>query len=136
MSKHKHIGTVVAELREGRNMSQAEVAAALEVEEGTVAAWERGEAEPDSDTLLHIALLFGVSRDVLLEVENPSENTQQKQIEKDQDLFKIICRAIALAMGIAVTVLSILNKINIDSAIAMLGLGLTCLGIASFSKRK
>ncbi len=136
MSKHKHIGTVIAELREGRHLSQAEVAASLEVEESTVVAWEKGEAVPDSDTLLHIALLFGVSRDVLLEAENPSENTQQKQIEKDQDLFKIICRAVALAMGIAVTALAILNKIEANSAISMLGIGLTCLGIASFTKKK
>ena len=38
-------------------------------------------------------------------------------------------------MGIAVIVLSSLNKIESHSAISMLGIGLTCLAITQFSKK-
>ena len=44
-------------------------------------------------------------------------------------------KAIALAMGIAVAVLLVLNKFEMKSAISMLGIGLVCLAITQFSER-
>ena len=44
-------------------------------------------------------------------------------------------KAIALAMGIAVAVLLVLNKVEMKSAISMLGIGLVCLAITQFSER-
>ena len=43
---------------------------------------------------------------------------------------------VALAMGIAVVVLSIMKQIEMDSAITMLGIGLTSLAISSFPKKE
>ncbi len=51
-------------------------------------------------------------------------------------MIKLILKGIALAMGIAVAVLSVPGKVEMDSAIGMLGIGLSCLAITQFSERK
>lgn len=43
---------------------------------------------------------------------------------------KLICTAIGLAMGVAVFVLSIMQKIQPESAILMLSLGVSLYGVA------
>ena len=45
-------------------------------------------------------------------------------------------KAIALAMGVAVAVLSVLEKIDAKSAFLMLGIGLALLGITSLGEDK
>ena len=45
----------------------------------------------------------------------------------------MIFKAVALAMGIAVIVLSVLNKLAIESGIVLLGIGMTCTGISLFN---
>ena len=48
---------------------------------------------------------------------------------KMKDLINLIFKAIALAMGIAVVVLNILNQIDIKSSIIMLEIGIVCIAI-------
>ena len=50
-----------------------------------------------------------------------------------KELINLIFKAVGLAMGIAVTVLCIIQKIEINSAIVMIGIGLTSLGISFFT---
>ena len=52
------------------------------------------------------------------------------------ELLDLILKGIALAMGVAVVVLSFLNEIDTTSAIGMLGLGLACLAVTQFSKKE
>ena len=54
------------QLRKERGMTQLDLAAALNVSSGTVAMWETGASEPDHETILRLAELFGVSTDYLL----------------------------------------------------------------------
>jgi transcriptional regulator with XRE-family HTH domain len=59
-------------IRENADLSQAALAAKLGVKQSTVGGWESGNREPNFDTLLKIADLFGVSVDYLLgRVESP-----------------------------------------------------------------
>ena len=51
-------------------------------------------------------------------------------------IIGIALKAIALAMGIAVVVLSVLDKVEIKSAISMTGIGLACLAITQLSAKK
>ena len=44
-------------------------------------------------------------------------------------------KGVALAMGIAVVVLSFIGDMETDKAVSMLGIGLACLSIAQFSKK-
>ena len=43
-------------------------------------------------------------------------------------------KAVALAMGVGVVVLSVLNELDTNSGMGMLGIGLACLAISSFTK--
>ena len=45
--------------------------------------------------------------------------------------ISIILKAVPLAMGVVVIVLSVLNEIEVHSAITMLGIGLACLSLGS-----
>ena len=55
---------------------------------------------------------------------------------KISELIALALKGVALAMGIAVVVLSFLNEIETTSAIGMLGLGLACLAVTQFSKEE
>jgi len=48
--------------------------------------------------------------------------------------ISFILKAVPLAMGVAVIVLSILNEIEVYSAVIMLGIGLACLSLGSLDK--
>ncbi len=54
------------ELRQGRNLSQKELAEILNVSTGTAGNWEVGLREPDFEMLVKIADMFNVSCDFLL----------------------------------------------------------------------
>lgn len=51
------------------------------------------------------------------------------------EMVSLICRAAALAMGVAVVTLSCLRKLELRSAVTMLGIGLSCAGIAMLGKK-
>ena len=52
-----------------------------------------------------------------------------------KNITKIALRGIALAMGVAVIVLGMLNTMDIKSGLSMLGFGLTALALASFQEK-
>lgn len=52
-----------------------------------------------------------------------------------REMISMICRAVALAMGVAVVTLSCLSKLELRSAVTMLGIGLSCAGVALLEKR-
>lgn len=58
-------------LRKQHKMTQGGLATALGVTQQAVGKWETGKSSPDSDMLLRIAELFGVSIDTLLGREKP-----------------------------------------------------------------
>lgn len=47
-----------------------------------------------------------------------------------RETVSLILRAVAVAMGVAVVVLSCLSSLEIRSAVTILGIGLSCAGIA------
>ena len=49
-------------------------------------------------------------------------------------IFEIVCKAVALAMGIAVVVLSAATDLEVNTAISFLGIGMACAGLALMSK--
>lgn len=56
----------LAELRREKGLSQEELAERLNVSRQAVSKWERGESSPDTDNLIALAQLYGISLDVLL----------------------------------------------------------------------
>ena len=51
------------------------------------------------------------------------------------EIVNIALKGVALAMGVAVVVLSFIGDMGTDKAVSMLGIGLACLSIAQFSKK-
>lgn len=64
------LGQRIQELRSGCGWSQVEVAKRLQVAKQTVSNWENENIQPSVDMLVRIAMLFNVSTDYLLEMEN------------------------------------------------------------------
>jgi transcriptional regulator with XRE-family HTH domain len=56
----------VKELREEKELLQAELAVFLHVSKSAVSGWEVGRNQPNYETLLNIAKFFDVSTDYLL----------------------------------------------------------------------
>ncbi|MBQ7466531.1 MAG: helix-turn-helix transcriptional regulator [Clostridia bacterium] len=54
------------ELRTDKNISQQTLSEILSVTQQTISKWEKGLREPDIDTLIKIAEIFGCSVDYLI----------------------------------------------------------------------
>ena len=52
-----------------------------------------------------------------------------------REIIYVIFKAVTLAMGVAVVVLSCLGSLDAQSAVTMLGIGLACAGAAMLEKR-
>lgn len=65
---------IIKDLRESQDMSQYELAKALQVSQSAVAKWELGKTEPTSSALVSISKFFDVSADYLLELEDEFGN--------------------------------------------------------------
>jgi len=71
-------GEFLYALRKENGMTQAELAERLSVTNKAVSKWETGEAMPESNLLLPIARIFGVTVDELLDGKRrENEKTEQ-----------------------------------------------------------
>ena len=120
----KTIGEMISSLRKEKGMTQNELAEKMNVTDKAVSKWERDLSCPDINTISKLANILDVSVDELLQAKK-KENSNTKL----KDLINLIFKAISLAMGIAVVVLNILDKIDTKSSIIMLGIGIASIGI-------
>ena len=56
---------------------------------------------------------------------------KNETLKKLYDFVKLVFKAVAVAMGVAVVAMSIMGKIDVQSAIILLGIGLAGSGIAA-----
>lgn len=82
----------LVELRKKNNLSQEELAEKLGVSRQAVSKWERSEASPDTDNLIALAEIYGMSLDELIfgekrggadEEEKKDESEEQNHTDKD-----------------------------------------------------
>ena len=62
----KHLGGVIAKLRQERHLTQQQLAGILGVSHQAVSKWETGAALPDIDSLMALSQLFGVTIDQMV----------------------------------------------------------------------
>lgn len=79
------------ELRKKKGLSQEALAEKLGISRQSVSKWERAESSPDTDNLIALAKLYGVSLDELLlgeekEEESQTENTKEGS-ENEADIL-------------------------------------------------
>lgn len=130
----KTFGAMIAQLRKDNNMTQAELAEKMGVTDKAVSKWERDLSFPDVSSIPKLAEIFGVSVDTLMQVKS-STNVKASD-SKTSQLIELIFNCVALAMGVAVTALLVMNQIDTRSAVAILGIGLASLSLAQLSKNK
>ena len=123
---------MIAMLRKEHGMTQLELAEKMGVTDKAVSKWERDLSFPDVNSIPKLAEIFNVSVDELMQVK---ADTREKSEKKVSEIVNIVLKGIALAMGIAVVVLSFIKEIGTNEAISMLGLGLACLAVSQFSKK-
>lgn len=105
------IANRLIKLRKENGYSQEQLADALNISRQAISKWERGEASPDTDNLIELAKLYGVSVDYLLgldlkeEKEDPIEEVFNEEPKKKQNKFKIIFDSI---VGIGSVVLYVI----------------------------
>ena len=130
----ENIGALISKLRKEKGMTQQELADKLKITDKAVSKWERDLSFPDVNSLPKLAEIFNVSIDELMQVkEEMRENTDDNH--KGSEIVNIALKGIALAMGIAVVVLSFINELETRSAVSMLGIGLACLALVQFSQK-
>ncbi len=65
------IANRLVQLRKAHGLSQEELASRLGISRQAVSKWERAESSPDTDNLIMLSQLYGVSLDELLSTEDP-----------------------------------------------------------------
>lgn len=126
LMKEQTMGAAIAALRKEKGMTQLELAEQMGVTDKAVSKWERDLSCPDVASLPKLAQILGVTVDELM------HHSRMPQKKEPNALVPLICRGIALAMGVAVVVLSVLKQIDVYSGFGMLGIGLVCLSIVQF----
>jgi transcriptional regulator with XRE-family HTH domain len=119
------MGQIISTLRREKGMTQKEIADRLNITDKAVSKWERDLAYPDTQTIPKLAEILGISVEELLNAKAVPA-TGHKGVNF---LIETILKAVPMAMGIAVTVLSVLGELDSQSGFAMLGIGLACVGI-------
>lgn len=76
------IGNNLKKLRANKNMTQKELAEALNVSYQAVSRWENNEVEPDISTLSKLSQIFGVSVDQIIngDVDKPKEEPHNEEV--------------------------------------------------------
>ena len=77
------IANRLVNLRKKNGLSQEELAAKLGLSRQAVSKWERAEASPDTDNLICLAKLYGVSLDDLLKTDDDVETIVKEQAKED-----------------------------------------------------
>ena len=88
------IANRLVQMRKQKGLSQEELAEKLGLSRQAVSKWERAEASPDTDNLICLAKLYGISLDDLLNTDQPveeiardvkEENARKEEEAKQQE---------------------------------------------------
>lgn len=122
---NKSMGEIISTLRREKGMTQKELADMLNITDKAVSKWERDIACPDTQTIPRLAEILGVSLEELMNAKAAPASGH-----KGADyLVDTVLKAVPIAMGVAVTVISLLGELPVESGFSMLGIGLACVGI-------
>lgn len=72
--------------------------------------------------------------EVLKSVYKPKDK-ESIIMAKIREIVSVVFKALTLAMGVAVVVLSKLGNLDVQTAVSLLGIGVACAGIALLSKQ-
>ena len=99
------LGKRIYDLRTAKNLSQGDLAEALDVSRQSVSKWETDTSVPDLDKLVKLCDLFGVSMDELVRGERPeaAQSVEQKtKLKQWLENKRVIAALILLALSFVV----------------------------------
>ncbi len=128
----KTLGVMIAEYRKENGMTQAQLAEQMGVTDKAVSKWERDLSYPDISSVPKLAEILGVTVDKLMQGEKSSSPIDKKV----KEITVLSLKAVSLAMGVAVTVLMILNKLDVKSGMIMLGIGIASISVCLLQDQK
>ena len=120
-------GATISALRKGKGMTQLELARQMGVTDKAVSKWERDLSFPDVTSLPKLAEVLDTSVDELLEVKTTAQ--EKPAPSKVPALAELVLKAVALAMGVGVTALTIMDEVEPRNALGLLGIGVACLAL-------
>ncbi len=132
--KKQTLGMMISSLRKEKGMTQLELAEKMGVMDKTVSKWERDLSFPDINSIPKLAEIFEISVDDLMQVKTETKENMSKN--KVDEIVDTVLKGIGMAMGIAVTVLSILGELETNTAFIMLGIGLASISISHLKDKQ
>lgn len=117
---NKSMGEKISSLRKEKGMTQNDLAEKMNVTDKAVSKWERNLSCPDINSIQKLAEVLGTTVEELL---NAQSKPKSNRID---DMINIILIGVSLAMGIFIVVTSVLKRIDMNNAITMLGIGMSC----------
>lgn len=117
--KSQGLGATIAMLRKEKGLTQLELANLLGVTDKAVSKWERDLSWPDVGTLPRLAEILGVSVDALMQVR--TQTRQETGPERLRATLNTVFKALACAMGVAVTTLSALGQLELQGGLYSAG---------------
>lgn len=128
----KSFGTMIATLRKEKDVTQLDLARKMGVTDKAVSKWERDLSFPDISSLPKLAEELGVTVDELLKAKTEKPE-RESATQKARPLVELVLKAVALAMGVGVTALTIIDEVKPNDAFRLLGIGLACLAIVQIA---
>lgn len=127
-------GSMIQALRKQRGMTQLDLARTMGVTDKAVSKWERDLSLPDVSSLPRLAETLGVTVDELLQAKTAAEKDPDSSREKVGALVELVLKAVALAMGVGVTALTVMDEVEPRNALGLLGIGLSCLALVQLAR--
>ncbi|MBQ3500259.1 MAG: helix-turn-helix transcriptional regulator [Oscillospiraceae bacterium] len=125
------LGQKIAELRKAKNMTQLELANLLNITDKAVSKWERDISCPDINTFPKLAEILGVSVDELLQ----ASTANKEEPDESRLTIDLVLKAIPLALGIGVTVLTAIDQIYWEDAVSLLGIAVLAIAVRNFREK-
>ena len=132
--KKKTLGMMISSLRKEKGMTQLELAEKMGVTDKAVSKWERDLSFPDINSIPKLAEVFEISVDELMQVKTETKENMSKN--KIDEIVDTVLKGVGVAMGIAVTVLSVLGELEANTAFVMLGIGLASISISQLKDKQ
>lgn len=140
-----NLGENIYRLRTEKNMSQGDLADALEVSRQSVSKWENNSAVPELDKVIRLAQIFEITIDELITGQPPAHSTQSL-IPPTRTLIgiallccSIVSMVLFLLFGLHIWIGLITLPLGIISAVCLapnerfLRLTLICVGVILFA---
>ncbi|EDS71544.1 helix-turn-helix domain-containing protein [Anaerofustis stercorihominis] len=128
------MGRLISSLRKEKNMTQQELADKLNITDKAVSKWERGLSYPDISLIPKLADILDIDPNKLL----GSSNNEISKTDKSniKDTIMLVFKCVGFALAVAVLVLNIIGKTNVNDSITLLSLSLVCIGITLLNKEQ